>query len=116
MERIGGELGRVTALRRKPPERGGDLRGADSRHLQHAQALGRLGERRPSRHGGRTSLGVEARDDHAAALRGKRNAHQVSAGRAARRAAERARRRGPAARAVTQVVLDRLEAHLVPRA
>ena len=96
VERVGGQLGGVAALRREPAQLGGNLRRPDPRRLQHAGALDRLGDRGARGHRRRAALGVEARRDHAASLDRERDADEVPARRASRGAAEGAVGRRPA--------------------
>ena len=112
---VGGELGRVAALRREPAERGGDRRPA-----RCAPRPARWRPRPPRRPRRRRAIAAAqpSASKRAAATRPpstrERDAHQVAARRSAGGAAERAVGRRAAPRVVVQVVLERLEAHLVP--
>src|SRR5206468_4478866 len=90
----------------------GDLRWPDSRRLEQAGALGRIGDRRAGRERRRAALAVDARRDHATPLDRERDANQVAARGSPGGAAERAVGRRPAPRVIAEIVLERLEAHL----
>ncbi len=109
---VRGQLSGMAALRRESAKLGGDLGRPDPRRIQHAGALGQLGDRRAGRVRRCAALGVEARRDHATALDGERDPDQVAARGPAGGAAERAAGRRPPPRVIAQVVLERLEAHL----
>ena len=108
-ERVGGQLGGVELARAQAAERVGDRVRAHARGVEDARAAHELDRRAARRDGGAAARGLEAGVDHAVALDGDADAHEV----AARGAAGRAVMRGDAAAAdrMTQVLLEALVGH-----
>jgi hypothetical protein len=111
VQRVGDEIGGVQLASAQAAELGGDPRRADPGGVQQAGALDELhggaagGEHRAA------ARGVEAGRRHPRAVDRQREAHEVAAGGATRRAVKRAVDRPPAAARAGQVVFEALVGH-----
>ena len=116
MKRVGGQLGRVAALRAEASERLRDRLGVDPRRAEHRLAIDQLGRRRAGGAGRRTALGAEARPLDQPVPECEREPDQVATDGAAGGAVEAAGQRLAAMAAVVEVVAKDVGIHARARA